>query len=89
MLLAEEALHQDLTAFTVFAHTDIDIRKPELHCWTPSYTGGTRPVFPIVFKSHTYPQLLGRTEDLRILFDSVLNTIRLEQSELQAEFYPR
>ena len=80
---ALRALHDELTGLRneVFAHTDLKARFPVLHCWTR----GARPVFPIPFKSHTYPTLIKRVDDLRRLFETVLANVRAEQSKLEAE----
>lgn len=77
-------LHNDLVDLRdqVFAHTDIDVRSPVLHCWT----GEPRPIFPIQFKGHNYPQLLTREQELRSLFSAVLELIRRKQLELEAQF---
>lgn len=77
-------LHKELNDLRdqVFAHTDIDVRSPVLHCWTRK----PRPIFPIQFKSHNYPQLLAREQELRSLFNAVLELIRKKQSELEAQF---
>lgn len=66
----------------VFAHTDIDVRSPVLHCWTRE----PRPIFPIQFKGHKYPQLLAREQELRSLFSAVLAVVKEKQSELEARF---
>lgn len=79
-----KVLHAELIGLRdqVFAHTDIDVRSPVLHCWT----GGPKPVFPILFKSHNYPQLLEREHEVRSLFNAVLERIRKSQTEMEAQF---
>lgn len=77
-------LHTELVDLRdqVFAHTDIDVRSPVLHCWTRE----PKPIFPIQFKSHNYPQLLAREQEMRSLFIAVLGLVRGKQSELEARF---
>ena len=79
-----KSLHKELITFRdqVFAHTDIDVRSPVLHCWTR----GQKPIFPIQFKGHNYPQLLAHEHDIRSLFEAVLKVLRAKQSELEAQF---
>jgi hypothetical protein len=67
----------------VFAHTDIKARNPKLHAWTK---GRAKPIFPIVFKTHDYPLLLRRVDEIRTLFRAVLDAIQAEQVELEARF---
>jgi hypothetical protein len=67
----------------VFAHTDIKARNPRLHAWTK---GHPKLIFPIVFKTHDYPTLLGRIEEIRSLFRAVQDSIRTQQMTLEAKF---
>ncbi len=66
----------------VFAHTDIGVRSPVLHCWTHE----PKRIFPIQFKSHSYLQLLGQEQEIRLLFNAVLDLIRDKQAKLEAQF---
>lgn len=79
-----KGLHAELIDLRdqVFAHTDIDVRSPALHCWTRE----PKRIFPIQFKGHSYPQLLGREQEMRSLFNAVLDLIRKEQAKLEAQF---
>lgn len=77
-------LHKELIDLRdkVFAHTDIDIRLPILHCWTHN----PKPVFMITFKGYDYPHLLNRSDEMKSLFNGVLKLIRDKQAELEAQF---
>ncbi len=80
-------LHEELIGLRdkVFAHTDIDVRHPVLHCWTRT----PNPIFPIQFKGYDYPQLLARLDEMRSLFNGALKLIRVKQAELEAQFLNR
>lgn len=77
-------LHTELVVLRdqVFAHTDIDVRSPVLHCWTRE----PKPIFPIQLKSHNHSQLFAREQEMQSLFNAVLGLVRGKQSELEIQF---
>lgn len=82
-LIPEEFLdlHKELYNLRcqVFAHTDLRVRNPVLHCWV----GRNGTMFPITFKGYDYEGLLKKIDPMEPLFSKVLEKVRKRMFELE------